>query len=129
MRECLTINMYYKLKLVLNYDGTTQGNTDRDAFKAICDSEVASDYVYPNVILADSRIFHSYCILANNKITAELYYDSLNLGLDTRNNFYNSALTEKNKTTVLYATISKSSFFVESFDDQIEDYENKALPF
>lgn len=126
MQECLS-KMYNQIKLILKYDGSTQGDIDRDAFKAICDAEVATALVYPDVIISDIKTLHSYSILDADTLQTELYYDESNLGLSNRNNFYDAAITEKAKSTVLVASITKYNFFVEPFDRQITDFENKGL--
>lgn len=117
--------MYRLLRLILIYDGTTQGNTDRNAFKTVLDTALASNLVYPDVFVTETTIFHSHCTLTNNTIHSELYYDISNLGTTNRDTLWDSVMTEKNKSTVTTMNLTKCDFVPGSNEFLNSQFESK----
>lgn len=81
------------------YDGTTQGNTDRATFKAVCDAELSND----NCISSVNSVRSSFASLDGNVVSGEIYYMLTNSGINALNSFFSTCQTEKAKTTVSFA--------------------------
>lgn len=116
--------MLTTLKINLTYDGTTQGNIDKAAFKSAIDSELSNNLIYPDVVSGYTTL-HSFAAVSGNTVTAELFYDSSNLGIASKDSFWTTCMTEKSKSTVTRGSLSDRDFHPELFSYDLIQFEKK----
>jgi len=72
--------MKYRIDANLIYDGTNQGNTDRDNFKSKCDTELAKSTVVANIIFNGLQI-DSDVVVTGDNLKLTIFYDDTNNGI------------------------------------------------
>lgn len=100
--------MLKKIQIYFIYDGSGQGNTDRNALESTWNSEITKNTVVPSVAYKDSAAEVSKVTVTGNLLVATVFYSADNDGIADWNSFWSTVSTEYAKSTVVKANTSGS---------------------
>lgn len=92
--------MLKKITVDFTYDGSPQGDIDRDALETTWNSEITKDTVVP-MVSHGANVENSSVQKTGDIITAVVFYIATNAGLADFNSFWSSIQTEFAKSTVV----------------------------
>lgn len=92
--------MLNKIDIRFTYDGTSQGNTDRNSLQALCTTEVAKATVVPTVVHG-SHTETSAVSVSGNLLTFCIFYENTTNGGNDQAAFFTTLQTEFARSTVV----------------------------
>lgn len=99
--------MLNKIDIRFTYDGTTQGDSDRDALETACDTELAKATVIPSVTHG-VHTETSQVVVDGDLLTLCIFYENSSNGASDQSSFYSSLITEFAKSTVVKTNSASS---------------------
>lgn len=100
--------MKQKIEVRFEFDGTTQGNIDRDAFWTAWNAECQGDEVCPTVSHGVNTEY-SEADVNGNIVTAKIFYTDTNPGITAWNAFWNGTIATYWTKETLVKTDNKST--------------------
>lgn len=92
--------MLKKIQIYFHYDGTQQGNADRNALQSLWNTEKVKTTVTSQVVQGD--VTENSAVTVNgNILIATIFYNNNEAGIADWTSFWNSLVTEYNKSTVI----------------------------